>query len=75
MSERLWQADFSEFETDGQGVWNLGGVVDYWAKVALACPVTVTKTTVEAIGFFETALAQVEGSRISPIRSLARSAN
>ncbi len=57
---RLWQADFSEFETDAQGVWNLGGVVDYWAKVVLACPVTVTKTTTEAIGFFEAALAQVE---------------
>ncbi|MCY3851012.1 MAG: hypothetical protein OXF75_09460 [Acidimicrobiaceae bacterium] len=25
---RLWQADFSEFETNGAGTWNLGGVVD-----------------------------------------------
>jgi putative transposase len=57
---RLWQADFSEFETLGQGTWNLGGVVDYWAKVNLACTVTVTKTTKDAIGFFETALAEVE---------------
>jgi len=57
---RLWQADFSEFETRGQGVWNLGGVVDYWAKVNLACTVTVTKTTRDAIGFFEAALAEVE---------------
>jgi len=57
---RLWQADFSEFETAGQGVWNLGGVVDYWAKVNLACTVTVTKTTKDAIAFFEAALAEVE---------------
>lgn len=57
---RLWQADFSEFETAGQGTWNLGGVVDYWAKVNLACTVTVTKTTNDAIAFFEAALAQVE---------------
>lgn len=57
---RLWQADFSEFETAGCGVWNLGGVVDYWAKVNLACPVTVTKTTNDAIAFFEAALAEVE---------------
>jgi len=57
---RLWQADFSEFETAGQGVWNLGGVVDYWAKVNLACAVTVTKTTTDAIAFFEAALAEVE---------------
>jgi transposase InsO family protein len=33
---------------------------DYWAKVNLACTVTVTKTTNDAIGFFDTALAQVE---------------
>jgi hypothetical protein len=57
---RLWQADCSEFETAGAGTWNLGGVVDYWAKVNLACTVTVTKTTNDAIGFFDTALAQVE---------------
>lgn len=57
---RLWQADFSEFETLGAGTWNLGGVVDYWAKVNLACTITVTKTTKDAIAFFETALAEVE---------------
>jgi transposase InsO family protein len=57
---RLWQADFSEFETAAHGMWNLGGVVDYWAKVNLACTVTVTKTTPDAIAFFEAALAEVE---------------
>ena len=56
---RLWQADFSEFETNGAGTWNLGGVVDYWAKVNLACAVTVTKTTADAIGFLDAALAEV----------------
>jgi hypothetical protein len=57
---RLWQADFSEFETLGQGTWNLGAVVDYWAKVDLACTVSATKTTRDAIAFFEAALAEVE---------------
>lgn len=57
---RLWQADFSEFETLGAGTWNLGGVVDYVAKVNLACTVTLTKTTKEAIAFFDAALAEVE---------------
>jgi hypothetical protein len=57
---RLLQADFSEFETLGQGTWNLGGVVDYWAKVNLACTVSVTKTTRDAIAFFEAALTEVE---------------
>ena len=57
---RLWQADFSEFETTAAGTWNLGGVVDYWGKVCLACDVSVTKRTSDAIGFFESALAEVE---------------
>ena len=57
---RLWQADFSEYETAAGGTWNLGAVVDYWAKVNLACVVTVRKTTSDAISVFETALAEVE---------------
>jgi len=57
---RLWQADFSEYETSAGGVWNLGGVVDYWAKVNLACEVSIRKTTKDAIVFFEAALAEVE---------------
>lgn len=57
---RLWQADFSEYETSAAGTWNLGGVVDYWAKVNLACEVTIRKTTKDAIVFFEAALAEVE---------------
>ena len=57
---RLWQADFSEYETSAAGVWNLGGVVDYWAKVNLACEVSIRKTTKDAIVFFEAALAEVE---------------
>jgi transposase InsO family protein len=57
---RLWQADFSEYETSAAGNWNLGGVVDYWAKVNLACEVTVRKTAKDAIVFFEAALAEVE---------------
>ena len=56
---RLWQADFSEFETHAAGKWNLGGVVDYWAKTALACEVSVTKTAADAIEFLEAALAEV----------------
>jgi transposase InsO family protein len=41
---RLWQTDFSEFETTAGGDWQLGGVVDYVAKVNLACPLTPTQT-------------------------------
>lgn len=54
---RVWQADFSEFETASEGTWRLGGVVDYAAKVALACPVTVTQTASDLIAAFDNAIA------------------
>ena len=57
---RLWQADFSEYETAAGGRWNLSGVVDYWAKVNVACEVSVTKTTGDAIAVLEAALADVD---------------
>ncbi len=57
---RLWQADFSEYETAAAGTPNLGGVVNHFAEVALAGEVSVRKTTTDAIGFLETALDEVE---------------
>ena len=58
---RVWQSDFSEFETIGGGIWRLGGVVDYVAKVALACPVTTTQTASDAIAAIEAARVNAEG--------------
>jgi putative transposase len=52
---RVWQTDFSELETLGAGVWQLGGLVDYVAKVCLACPVSATKTWRDAVGVLEDA--------------------
>src|SRR3989441_8229556 len=52
---RVWQSDFSEFETIGGGIWRLCGVVDYVAKVSLACPVTTTETALDAIAALEAA--------------------
>ena len=52
---RVWQTDFSELETTGQGVWQLGGLVDYTCKVALACPVSATKTWRDAVAVLEDA--------------------
>lgn len=52
---RVWQTDFSELETLGAGVWQLGGLVDYVCKVCLACPVTATKTWRDAVGVLEDA--------------------
>jgi putative transposase len=55
---RVWQTDFSEHETLG-GVWQLGGVVDYVAKLAFACPVTATKTWRDAVEVLERARERV----------------
>jgi putative transposase len=52
---RVWQTDFSEFETRAGGSWQLSGVVDYAAKFLLTCPVTATKTWREAVGALEAA--------------------
>lgn len=57
---RVWQVDFSELETAAGGIWRLGGVVDYVAKTALACTVTATQTTADAIAKIEAARAQAE---------------
>jgi transposase InsO family protein len=55
---RVWQHDFSELESLAGGIWRLGGVVDYWAKVALACPVTTTQGHRDAVAAVEAAIGQ-----------------
>jgi putative transposase len=57
---RVWQTDFSELESLAGGIWRLGGVVDYWAKVALACPVTTTQGTRDAVAAIEAAIDRAE---------------
>jgi putative transposase len=46
---RVWQMDFSEFETMSAGTWQLGAVVDYAAKLCLVCRVSVTQAARDAI--------------------------
>lgn len=57
---RVWQTDFSEFETIAGGTWQLSPVVDYAAKLAFACHVTATKTAGDAVAAMEAALAEAE---------------
>lgn len=57
---RVWQCDFSEFETDVTGKWMLGGLVDYWAKPVLACTVTTTQNANDLIAVFEAAITAAE---------------
>jgi putative transposase len=57
---RVWQTDFSELESLAGGIWRMSGVVDYWAKLALVCPVTTTQGTREAVVAIEAAIDQAE---------------
>lgn len=57
---RLWQLDWTEFETLAGGSWNYAAIVDYWAKVALAAYASPTKTTADAILAIETATSELE---------------
>lgn len=59
---RVWQTDFSELQTTAARTWQLGGLVDYVAKVCLACPVTATKTWRDAIGVLEDACHRAQES-------------
>ena len=57
---RVWQVDFSAFETTSEGTWQLCGVVDYAAKVALVCPVTATQTATDLCAALEAAIDAAE---------------
>lgn len=57
---RVWQTDFSELETAAGGTWQISGVIDYVAKLALCCPVTTTKTWREAVAALENARSAVQ---------------
>jgi putative transposase len=57
---RVWQMDFSEFETTTGGIWRIGGVCDYWAKPALACRVAATATAADMIAALEDAITAAQ---------------
>lgn len=54
---RVWQTDFTEFETSTGGTWRLAPVVDYATKVCLAAPVSGTTGAMDAIAAVEAAIA------------------
>lgn len=57
---RVWQMDFSEYETLAGGTWRICGVVDYVAKLCLACSFSATKTALDAVVVLEAAIARLE---------------
>jgi transposase InsO family protein len=57
---RVWQADFTEFETTRGGTWRILVVVDYATKVCLAAAVTGTSAARDAIESLELARSEAE---------------
>jgi transposase InsO family protein len=55
---RVWQMDFSEFETLGGGIWRLCAVVDYASKYCLALTVTPTSRARDAIACVHLAISE-----------------
>lgn len=57
---RVWQTDFSEFETSAGGTWQITGVVDYAAKLCLACHANGTQMGRDAVAVIEAAIHEAE---------------
>jgi transposase InsO family protein len=64
---RVWQADFTEFETTRGGTWRILVVVDYATKVCLASAIIGTSTARDAIESLELAIAEAERLTALPL--------
>lgn len=57
---RVWQFDFTEYETTSGGRWQMGGTADYWSKTVLAARVATTQTASDMIAALEEATVEAE---------------
>jgi len=57
---RVWQMDFSRFETAAGGTWNIAAVVDYATKLCVTAPVTGTQGAIDAVRALEQAVREAE---------------
>ncbi len=57
---RVWQTDFTEYETSRGGTWRISPVVDYATKVCLAAPISGTTAARDAIAAIEAAIRTAE---------------
>jgi len=57
---RVWQTDFTEYETSRGGTWRLAPVVDYATKLSLAVPVSGTTAARDAIAAVRAAIDAAE---------------
>lgn len=55
---RVWQSDFSEFETSTGGIWRICAVIDYASKYCLAVTVTPTARAADALACLHSAVAE-----------------
>lgn len=55
---RVWQTDFTEFETSAGGIWRISGAVDYVCKVMFTSRTSMTQTAADAIASIEQAREQ-----------------
>lgn len=57
---RVWQMDFSRFETSAGGTWNISAVVDYATKFCIAAPITGTQGARDAVAALQAAIDATE---------------
>ena len=57
---RVWQTDFSEFETSAGGIWRICAVIDYVTKYCLAVTVTSTARGADALTCLRLAVSEAE---------------
>jgi putative transposase len=57
---RVWQTDFSEFETPTGGIWRISAVIDYVTKYCLAITVTTTCRGGDALRCLDLAVAEAQ---------------
>jgi putative transposase len=65
---RVWQTDFSEFETIGGGIWRICAVIDYATKYCLAATLTPTSRGHDALACLQQAVA--EATRLTGLADL-----
>lgn len=57
---RVWQTDFSEFETTGGGIWRICAVIDYATKYCLAITITPTGRGADALACLHAGVTEAE---------------
>jgi putative transposase len=57
---RVWQMDFSEFETSSGGIWRICAVIDYATKYCLAARLSPTSRAVDALACLHAAVTEAE---------------